>query len=81
MTLLVFLHVASCVIRVSGARDYVTKLRVEGPTMELIMIHQDQRPGDIVGTQVARKIILQGGSAIQTAVSLKGLHVSVRRIV
>jgi hypothetical protein len=47
----------------------------------LITIHQDQRPGDIAGTQVARKIILQGGPAIQTMVSLKGLRVSVRRIV
>jgi hypothetical protein len=38
----------------------------------LIMIHQDQRPGDIAGTQVAQKLILQGGPAIQTVVSLRG---------
>jgi hypothetical protein len=38
----------------------------------LITINQDQRPGDIVGTQVAWKIILQGGPAIQTMVSLRG---------
>ena len=40
--------------------------------MALITIHQDQRLGDIVGTQVARKIILQGGPSIQTVVSLRG---------
>jgi hypothetical protein len=34
--------------------------------MELIMIHQDQWPGDIAGTQVAQKLILQGSLAIQT---------------
>jgi hypothetical protein len=38
----------------------------------LITIHQDQRPGDIAGTQVARKLILQGGPTIQTMVSLRG---------
>jgi hypothetical protein len=38
----------------------------------LITIHQDQWPGDIAGTQVARKLILQGGPAIQTMVSLRG---------
>jgi hypothetical protein len=38
----------------------------------LITIDRDQRPGDIMGTQVARKIILQGGPAIQTVVSLRG---------
>jgi hypothetical protein len=40
--------------------------------MTLITIHQDQRPGDIVGTQVARKIIIQGGPTIQTMVSMRG---------
>jgi hypothetical protein len=40
--------------------------------MALIMIHQDQQPGGIEGTQVARKIIIQGGPAIQTVVSLRG---------
>jgi hypothetical protein len=40
--------------------------------MALIMIHQDQWPGDIAGTQVAWKIIIQGGPAIQTVVSLRG---------
>jgi hypothetical protein len=48
--------------------------------MALIMIHQDQQPEGIARTQVAREIILQGGPTIQTAVSLKGLHVSVRII-
>jgi hypothetical protein len=38
----------------------------------LITIHQDQWPGDIAGTQVAWKLILQGGPAIQTVVSLRG---------
>jgi hypothetical protein len=42
----------------------------------LITIHQDQRPEGIAGTQVAWKIIIQGGPAIQTVVSLKG-YVSV----
>jgi hypothetical protein len=40
--------------------------------MALIMIHQDQRPRDIAGTQVSRKLILQGGLEIQTVVSLRG---------
>ena len=40
--------------------------------MALITINQDQRPGDIAGTQVAWEIILQGGPAIQTMVSLRG---------
>jgi hypothetical protein len=65
-------HVASCVSMVSGTRGYVTKLRVGGPTMALITIHQDQWPGDIAGTQVAWKIIIQGGPTIQTAVSPRG---------
>jgi hypothetical protein len=38
----------------------------------LIMIHQDQWPRDIAGTQFARKLILQGGLAIQTTVLLRG---------
>jgi hypothetical protein len=38
----------------------------------LIMIHQDQRPEGIAGTQVEWKLILQGGLAIQTMVSLRG---------
>jgi hypothetical protein len=38
----------------------------------LITIHQDQRPEGIAGTQVARKLILQGGPAIQTMVSPRG---------
>jgi hypothetical protein len=38
----------------------------------LIMIHQDQRPEGIAGTQVARKLIIQGGPAIQTTVSPRG---------
>jgi hypothetical protein len=37
----------------------------------LIMIHQYQWPEGIAGTQVARKIIIQGGPEIQTVVSLK----------
>jgi hypothetical protein len=80
MTSLVFLHVASCVIKVSGVRGYVMKLRFGGPTVAFITIHQHQWLGDIAGTQVARNIILQGGPVIQTAISLKGLRVSIRRI-
>jgi hypothetical protein len=38
----------------------------------LITMHQGQRPRDIAGTQVARKMIIQGGPAIQTVVSLRG---------
>jgi hypothetical protein len=38
----------------------------------LITIHQDQQPKGIAGTQVARKLIIQGGLAIETAVSLRG---------
>ena len=57
---------------VSGTRGYITKLKVGGPTVALIMIHQDQRPGGIAGTQVARELILQGGPAIQTTVSPRG---------
>jgi hypothetical protein len=38
----------------------------------LIVMHQDQRPKGIAGIQVARKLILQGIPAIQTAVSLRG---------
>jgi hypothetical protein len=38
----------------------------------LIMIHQDQWPEGIAGTQVAQKLIIQGGPAIQTMVSPRG---------
>jgi hypothetical protein len=48
------------------------KLRVEGPTLALITIHQDQWPGGIAGIQVAWELILQGGPAIQTQVSPRG---------
>jgi hypothetical protein len=48
------------------------KLKVRGPTMALITIHQDQWPGGIAGTQVARELILQGSPAIQTMVSPRG---------
>jgi hypothetical protein len=44
----------------------------------LIMMHQDQRPEGIVGTQVARKLILQGSPTIQTMVSPRG-YVSTSR--
>jgi hypothetical protein len=40
----------------------------------------DQRPTGIARNQVAWDLIPQGGPAIQTMVSLSGLHVSVRRI-
>jgi hypothetical protein len=43
-----------------------------GPTLALITIHQDRRPGGIARTQVARELIPQGSPAIQTMVSLKG---------
>jgi hypothetical protein len=42
----------------------------------LITINQDQWLEGISGTQVAQKLILQGGPAIQTMVSLRG-YVSV----
>jgi hypothetical protein len=48
--------------------------------MALITIHQDQWPGDIAGTQVARKLILQGSPTIQTTGFTEGLRVSIRRI-
>jgi hypothetical protein len=38
----------------------------------LITIHQDQWIEGIVGIQVAHKLILQGGPAIQIAVSMRG---------
>jgi hypothetical protein len=48
------------------------KLRVGGPTLALITIHQDRRPGGIAGIQVAQELILQGGPTIQTPVSPRG---------
>jgi hypothetical protein len=48
------------------------KLKVGGTTLELITIHQYRQPEGITGTQVARKLIIQGGPAIQTTVSLWG---------
>jgi hypothetical protein len=69
---LVFHHVALCMSMVSGTPGYISKLKVRGPTVELIMIHQDQWLGGIGRTQVARELILQGSPAIQTAVSLRG---------
>jgi hypothetical protein len=38
----------------------------------LITIHQDQWPEGIAGTQVAWKLIIQGGPTIQTVVSPRG---------
>jgi hypothetical protein len=38
----------------------------------LIKIHPDRQPEGIVGTQVARNLIIQGGLAIQTMVSPRG---------
>jgi hypothetical protein len=46
--MLVFHHMALCLSMVSG------------PTLALITIHQDQCPGGIAGTQVARELIPQG---------------------
>jgi hypothetical protein len=43
-----------------------------GPTLALITIHQDRRPGGIAETQVAWELIPQGGPAIQTMVSPRG---------
>jgi hypothetical protein len=48
--------------------------------MVLIMVHQDQWPGDIARTQVARNLIIQGGPAIQTVVSLRGYMSSSREL-
>ena len=49
--------------------------------MALIMMHQDQQPEGIVGTQVAWELILQGGSAIQNRGFTEGLCVNARTIV
>jgi hypothetical protein len=48
------------------------KLKVRGPTLALIMIHQDQWPGGIAGTQVAWNLIIQGRPTIKTMVSPRG---------
>jgi hypothetical protein len=69
---LVFLHVDFRMNMVSESRSYLMKLRVRGPTLALVTIHQDRRPGGIAGTQVARELILQGGPAIQNVISPRG---------